>query len=128
MSIILDDGCGCIAQNGVLCDNCINRLADCKKWHLGPFTISVCPFKSVKIQLQHFAIHFGIALAVGLILLVFNIHGNAGVGLSIFIAFLIEVWDGFREFNDEGEPAEGFNVYPDLVFRCFGAFVGGIFF
>lgn len=103
-------------------------MTTCKKWHLGPFTISVCRLKYWSEQLIHFAIHFVIAFGFGVILLAFNLEGDAGTGVSVFIAFLIEVWDGFREFNDDGNEAEGFNVYPDLVFRGAGAYIGGIFF
>ncbi len=103
-------------------------MSKCKKLHLGPFTLSVCPLDSWRNQLIHFGIHLGIAFAVDLILLLaFAIKGDAGLGVGVFIAFSIEVWDGFKKYNKEGEPAEGFNVYPDLVFRCSGAFVGGIF-
>ncbi len=104
-------------------------MSECKKGHLGPFTISLCRFDSWRNQLIHFAIHFAIAFAVDLILvLAFVIEGDAGTGVGVFVAFSIEVWDGFKKYNKEGRPAEGFNVYPDLVFRCAGAFVGGFFF
>ena len=104
-------------------------MSDCKKLHLGPFTISVCRFDSWKNQLIHLGIHLAIALGVDLILLLaFVIKGDAGTRVGVFIAFIIEVWDGFKKFNKEGRPAEGFNVYPDLVFRCSGAFAGGFFF
>lgn len=95
----------------------------CKKWHLGPFTVSVCRLKYIKIQLQHLGLHFFLALAVDIVLGWFSIYGNAGTWVSIFFAFLIEVIDGFRKVNDDGRPAEGFNIYPDLVFRCSGAFL-----
>lgn len=103
-------------------------MSECKKLHLGPFTGSICPFDSWRNQLIHFGIHLGIALAVDLILFLgFVIEGNAGPWVGAFTAFSIEVWDGFKKYNKEGRPAEGFNVYPDLVFRCSGAFVGGFF-
>ena len=91
-------------------------MTTCKKWHLGPFTISVCHLKYWSEQLTHFVIHFAIAFVLGIILLAFNMEGDAGTG------------DGFRKFNDDGNEAEGFNVYPDLVFRGAGAYIGGIFF
>ncbi len=90
-------------------------MSGCKKWYFfdGLFIVSICRFDSWVNQLVHLFIHLGIALLVDFI------AGGGGMIASLIVAVLTETWDGFTS-------DEGFNIYPDLVFRFVGAFVGGM--
>ena len=82
------------------------------------FTISITKFDSWKKQLIHVAIHAGVALAVSFF------YPLAGLVSALGLAFVIEIWDGFKKVNREGRQAEGFNIFPDLLFRAIGAALG----
>ncbi|KKL74120.1 hypothetical protein LCGC14_2068070 [marine sediment metagenome] len=70
-----------------------------------PFTLSIDKVKSWGSQLLHFGIHFAIAL----------ISPEFSLGGALFI----EVRDGEHGHLEEWK--EGFNIFPDFVFR-----VGGV--
>lgn len=86
----------------------------CIKAKKGKFTISVCKWDGMKLQGLHFAFHFGFALCIEILF-------GWGVLISLLVALGVEIWDGFKQHNREGRPPEGFNIYPDLVFRSAGA-------
>lgn len=86
----------------------------CIKVKTGKFTISVCKFDGIKLQGLHFVTHFGLALVIEILF-------GWGVFISLVAALGIEIWDGFKQHNKEGRPPEGFNIFPDLVFRTAGA-------
>ena len=76
------------------------------------FTISVSKlhsWKAWKEQISHVIIHFVLAL------ITFSPKVSFGIALGI------EIRDG--EHGHEEEWKEGFNIFPDLVFRALGALI-----
>ncbi len=74
------------------------------------FTISATKFDGIGKQGLHVLIHLGLEL----------------IFVGFILAFVIEIFDGFKKVNREGRPAEGFNFFPDLTFRLLGAAAGWV--
>ncbi len=75
-----------------------------------PFTFSISKIKSWGSQLLHFGIHFGLALLSPM--------------LSLGVAIGIEVRDGEQGHLEDWK--EGFNIFPDFVFRIAGVVAGQV--
>ena len=73
-----------------------------------PFTFSIGGIKSWGSQLAHFGIHFAVAL------------GDPTLSGGMALAF--EVRDGEQGYLDYWK--EGFNIFPDFVFRVAGVTAG----
>jgi len=79
---------------------------------------SITKFDSLEKQSVHMVIHAGIAVAGSFL------SPIIGLVAGIVAALAIEIWDGTKKVNKEGRPSHGFNIFPDLLFRVLGAFLG----
>jgi len=95
----------------------------------GFFTVSITKWDGWKKQGEHLLIHWTIFLVSNCLFFLYGLFAHLefpvfaplfvaiSALVSIAAAFVIETIDGFKKLANDGRPAEGFNMFPDLLIR-----------